>query len=83
MKQEQKTKFKTGDLIRNVNEAHREGENTWLKFITRYGDLAIVLGESEKLRGVQIGAPSLTVKIHHQRRNEIFDTHTGWWEIVE
>ena len=73
-------KFKTGDLIRNVVKA---SPGLRLAFLTRYGDLAIVLGESDILRGVQLGAPHLVMKIHHQRINKTLNTDPEWWELAE
>ena len=73
--------MKTGDLIKSVIWEGKDHiavkAGTALRFVeARYGDLAIVL-DVGGLNG------TMTLKIHHQRRNEIFYSNPNWWEVVE
>jgi hypothetical protein len=79
MRQEQKNKFKVGDLVRYGNW----GLVTGLPYLLRRGDLAVIVSTEVKGLFHVDGWEDKYMEVHLQRKNKTIKTYIDSWSLLE
>ena len=80
MTQEQKNKFKVGDLVRCVKTS---GFGSHAGLLHRRGDLAVIVSTEVKGLFHVDGREDKYMEVHLQRKNKTIKTYIDSWSLLE